>query len=344
MLEQINKPKTDWILKGLRRGSVGFLIAPPDSGKSYVALSIAYELATGLDLLGVNGNPLKPKRTLYWPVEDGCENASSRIIKHFDDIHDSHVDNIIDRVNLRDSSEPIGFSRKATNTAEESKAREEIDRLIEDCRDYDLLIIDTIREAMGSADEVEDDMAINRILKEVAKKGDVAIIAIHHPTKATARGQDAISSVSGSGLSYTAANSRLHFYIKADQKSPDKKTLMHTKANFIVNKDDKINAPILWTSNNLPFVRRDGLSELLSNAKDRTEYKPVLEDVRITKRVDSSPKYEVREPLVIDPDESKLTEESKRRATENSNQVITDEMREKLRAHREKGGSRRSKS
>ncbi|MDP2556840.1 hypothetical protein Q8W15_04845 [Photobacterium damselae subsp. piscicida] len=67
--ESLANSNKEQILKGLFRGSVGFLIAPPDSGKSYLSLSIAYEMALPeYPLIGVRDGENKVLRTLIWPI------------------------------------------------------------------------------------------------------------------------------------------------------------------------------------------------------------------------------------------------------------------------------------
>ena len=85
----------DQILKGLFRGNFAFLIASPDSGKSYLSLSIAYELACPEhQLIGVTASPSNPLKTLIWPIEDSLVGIIPRVKKHLSSFSEAIKDKI----------------------------------------------------------------------------------------------------------------------------------------------------------------------------------------------------------------------------------------------------------
>jgi len=327
LVKEVNKEGKDWILNGLRRGGVGFIIAPPDSGKGYLCLSIAYELATGINLIGVIAEEQDQLKTLYWPIEDGTENTAARILKHLDDMNEQSRLLCQKNINLYASQNSIACSNKLINTEMYNLALNEKNKLIKAAQHYDLLIIDTMREAMGSADEVIDDSLINILLKEIADRAGVAILAIHHPTKAVARGTETVNSVSASGLSQTIANSRVNLYIQNKTKGVGS-YLQHIKANFVSN-ENKINkASIFWSDASLPYLHENELKKLnYSSIHDQFE----------TKRIDTSVVKQL-EPKVINPDDILLSEESKRMALQKieDEKVINDDLIEQLKRHRKK--------
>jgi RecA-family ATPase len=330
----------DWVLNGLRRGSVAFLIAPPDSGKGYTCLSIAYELATQVNLLGVRYAHAPRTKTLYWPVEDGVENTADRILSHFNDISEEFQKICEDNIKLYNSTDPIACSNKTRSLEIISQVNHAKKNLIEEATKYDVLIIDTIREAMGSADEVADDHIINVTLKEIAKKANVSIIAVHHPTKNVARGVESVSSVSGSGLSYTIANSRLHMYIECiTKKDKTIHKLRHIKANFLNNKE-RLNCPMLWSENDLPYIHSNMLNKLKFSHSDNElistitktpsdAKKPIIKNLTVN--------FERKEPKVINTEMKVLSQESisKGKAQAESEQVITSDLVAQLKKHRD---------
>ncbi len=340
----LNQDK-DWLLKGLRRGNIAFLIAPPDSGKGYVCLSLAYELATGLDLLGIRHDESPPLKTLYWPVEDAVENTSDRILEHFQRISESYQTVFEKYISLYDSSEPIACSGKLLNSPVANSVMKAKEGLIKAASNYDLLIIDTIREAMGSADEVNDDYIINSTLKEISDKAGVSILAVHHPTKNVARGVESVSSVSASGLSYTIANSRLHLYLskKKNKDKTEEHRLMHVKANFL-NHKERIDTVLKWTENSIPFIQKkmvDKLSVEKDNdagecKKDGKEINNAIEENKSTTESVTTRSEGRKMPKVLDIEKGYISQESivKEKETLEREQVIDGELIDALKRHR----------
>lgn len=222
--DYLSKNTRDNILVGLKRGSTGFLIAPPDTGKSYICLSIAYELALPAmpSLIGVRANQNKPYRTLIWAPEDGVDGTCERISNHLASFSDSICKDLETNVSIYPNDD--AFSDVT------------ISCLMEEAKDYDLLIIDTLREAIGALDEVKDDAKIRIWLDKIAKGADVAILVVHHPTKEISRGQGIVNSVAGSGLSSTLSKSKLHLYAYIIKS---RLCIRHIKSNY-VPVDEKI--------------------------------------------------------------------------------------------------------
>lgn len=247
--EHLNITRKDYVLKGLVRGGVGFLIAPPDTGKSHLCLTIAYELATGCDLLSVSQSS-QPLRTLLWLVEDCVSETLIRVETHLPAFTKRQREKIAEGVSIYTRNDPI-CQRTPADPIINSAALEE---LICAAKDFDLLIIDTLRVAIGTTDEVKDDSLIRQTLNKLATEADVALLVVHHPTKNVSRGNDVINSVSGSGLSSTLSQSKLHFYLNklSDKAGKVTTTLQHIKANY-VSRDDRIETPVRlkWTENSL---------------------------------------------------------------------------------------------
>ncbi len=242
--------ETQYILKGLSKKRIGFIVSGPDVGKGFLCLSIAYELATDLPLLNLKGGKGTFK-TLYWPIEDGVEEIAKRMLCHMAFFPDFVKEQISSNVSLWDSSTPLCQLRNGSEVPGSEAARNE---LISACQDYDLLIIDTIREAAGNADEIEDDNLIKSIIQEIAVKGDVAVLLVHHLTKAVIRGTEKISNVSGSGFSRTQANSRMHLYLEKIEPKQSNEPLLklsHIKANYIPKTERLHQSPLKWTGASL---------------------------------------------------------------------------------------------
>lgn len=328
-------PAPEFILPGLPRGDIGMLIAPPDSGKSMLCLTIAYELATGRSLLGIANEASTPRRTLYWPSEDGVHQAFSRITQHLGAFNKHEQKQIAKNVTVRSSSEAIVAPGRSKDGSERESARVARDELIEEAKQYDLLIIDTIREAIGLADEVEDDIRIKAALQLIGREAGVAVLVVHHPTKNVVRGLESVSTASASGLSRTIAKSRCHLYIQMKQDPKGKRPsteyqLLQTKANFLparqrLNIDLQFNEFLLLIAKDadLSLATEDQSTALTqpsesteSIAAEQPEYRP-------------EPR---KKPRTISVDPELFTEESERRAQDSKQDQmkVREELIEKL--------------
>lgn len=328
---------THYVMKGLSKQRIGFIVSGPDVGKGYLCLSIAYELGSDLKLLNLKANDRYIK-TLYWPVEDGVSEVATRMLGHLESFPEHIAKQISENVSLWDSSDPLCALR---NGSEIPGSDEHRNSLIEACKSFDLLIVDTIREAAGNANEVDDDNLVKNILKEIATKADVAILLVHHLTKAVIKGQEKVSNVSGSGFSRTQANSRMHLYLeKIDEKrgSGSNLRLSHIKANYIKKEDRLNNLPLQWTENNLlcafqPKMSKEPSYSPTSVHAEETNFDINLADVLANKR-----HIEEVEPVTINIGEKQLSQKSidlqisKKKELE----LVSDDDREKLRQFNER--------
>ncbi|MEL4252610.1 AAA family ATPase [Shewanella xiamenensis] len=246
------KNTKDFVLMGLQRKCIGLLVAPPDTGKSYFSISLGYELATTLPIIGLTEQSIS-QNVVYWPLEDGVAIASDRIQKSLDTFSADNQKLIGAHFFLYEGETPICSSKRLINTPEYQLVNEEKNRLIEKLIQVkaDLLIIDTLRESIGSADEVEDDYQVKMVLEEIAHKANCAILAIHHPTKSVSRGSEDVSTVSPSGFSLLGSKSKLHLYLKKTHKKDiTNLELIFSKANYI---DMELRAvrSLYWAANSM---------------------------------------------------------------------------------------------
>lgn len=304
--EKLNTIDSEQILSGLFRGGIGFLIAPPDSGKSYLCLSIAYELALPNypNIVGLKNSNSKPFKTLLWSVEDGLVGTLPRVKAHLQSFSEIVKGLLESHISLYDRYDPICCASSLVGKPEGSRAAKSLELLIEESKHFDLVIIDTLRDAAGSAKEVEDDYVIRTTLEKLAREADVAVLVVHHPTKEVSRGKEVINSVSGSGLSSTLSKSKLHYYLDRSRDKGKQIQIRHTKANYL-SVEEQFRDPIAlsWSSSSL--IHRADLSiDELIESKQRAR--------RIRKNLPSLPAV----PRVIEREESLLSGESIRLAEE----------------------------
>ena len=237
----------NFVISGLGKGKVGFLLSGPDIGKSYFCLSLAYELSSSLSLLGLKSQS-HPIRVLYWPVEDGAQSTSIRMLPHLESFSDSVRQELKQNFSLWSDPNPFCTLRNGVEIQSSPTQRAE---LIEAAKQYDLLIIDTLREAAGNAHEVDDDLVVKNILKDIAIQADAAVLVVHHLNKDTVKGKERITNVSGSGYSTAQANARL---ILSIEKKGSKLTYSQLKANFVSQEDKRQDILLDWSGSGYLFA------------------------------------------------------------------------------------------
>ena len=251
------------ILKGLGKGEIGIILSMPDMGKGYTCLSLAYELALQKPLLGLYSENNRSSKVLYWPAEDKAVTALNRVSLHFDFFQSDIRDKLAQQVQIVDHPD-IGCSQHATKDRK-VEVEKHINNFIELAKEYDLVIIDTLREAFGDADEVIDDMSVKNTLQKIALEADVAIVATHHITKAAARGEERISNVSGSGFSRTLANARWQLALhEIKDKKKTIRVMSHVKANNVSQNDRFNDIPYSFTPTSMCITPLNLLSEIVT--------------------------------------------------------------------------------
>ena len=240
------------VLYGLPKGKYGFLISTPDTGKSYCCLSLAYEIASGTKIMGLAASS-EPKRVLYWPVEDGTAVTMGRIAKHLKHFSRDVIKSVTNNLKIYESQEYL-----CTPLQDSSYASERfLDGFADLAKGYDLVIIDTVREATGACHEVKDDKVIKLALKRLTDRSNAAVLVTHHLTKDASRGNEPITSISGSGLSETLANSRYQIMIQKKQKKRgwgEDYFISHIKKNYVPREYVLVDKTFNWTDCSLPYV------------------------------------------------------------------------------------------
>ena len=250
-LENLNKNYAQkFVFKGLKKNSCALILSPPDIGKSHLCLSMAIELATEMHIFGFKNND-QPLKVIYWPIEDGVDIAAERLNSVMDSF-DGMTQTLIERnLSLLDSDFPIACSPmdmvSKGYASETDSNRAALINLVKKAK-CDVLIIDTLREAVGSADEVEDDYVIKKTIDEIANLADTSIILVHHVTKNVAKGNEKPSSVSQSGLSRLGSKSKLHLSLFKDKS--DLLVLGFTKANYLKPKE-RVDLQLDWNESGL---------------------------------------------------------------------------------------------
>ncbi|WP_076415093.1 AAA family ATPase [Shewanella sp. UCD-KL12] len=271
-----NTAKNNYILKGLQRKGVAFINAAPDTGKSFLSLSIAVECATSLNLLGLKltDDPLK---VAYWPAEDNIHITGERLQEVLDNLDSDSIESIGRNFALIDSIDPICSSKKASEDEKQAVSTNKA-RLINILigNKTKVLIIDTVRSAIGSADEVDDDYQIKKTIVDIAEAADCAIFIVHHVTKAVAQGKVTKSAVSQSGLSILGSYSKLHLMLHHETRRDVTETILSfSKANYLKQSEKE---PVTVAIKN-GLMRAQGFTRLKPSKPSKPIMEPVVSNV-----------------------------------------------------------------
>ncbi len=186
-------PTLDFVLPGLVVGTVGSIVAPGATGKSWFALQLAAIVGTGIDTMSLGFDGLKTGRVLLLAAEDPQEVLWARLRALSGRLAPEHRINLIKNVDIAPCVGKSGDLSDDGLTANQ----------IIQCGKYRLIIIDTLsRWHSGDENSRKDAVLVMRNLEKVAIQTGAAIIFLHHTSKfAAINGQGAEQQASrGSGV------------------------------------------------------------------------------------------------------------------------------------------------
>jgi len=193
-------PELDFVWPGFLAGTVGALVAPGATGKSFWALEAAMSIAcsvAGGDV--VNLKPQHTGRVVYFAGEDPPPALIRRI--HAIGQHLDHAAREAIAENL--TLEPI--MGKRLNVMDEAHLR----RVIEYSAGARLIVLDTLSRIHNLDENSNGDMArLVTTLEHVAASTGAAVLYLHHVSKATAREGQADQQQAARGASALIDNAR----------------------------------------------------------------------------------------------------------------------------------------
>ena len=214
-----SEPK--YSLKGLLSGHLGMLIAAPGIGKSHLAISIGMEHSSSYDFLGISARK-EPKRTLIISTEDDYSILGERLTNKYSELDNSVKHEIDENLDFLAEIEPLVIPA-TSSPAELMNHHQYLSELKTIMKKYDLVIIDTVTEAIGACDEVKDDRLIKNTFKQLAKDSGASILLVHHVNKDEIRGKQSINMASGAGLTTIIRLAKLILSLSHDGKKSSTK-------------------------------------------------------------------------------------------------------------------------
>ena len=220
--------KLDFSLKGLLKSHIGMLIAAPNVGKSHLALCLAMEHASSMTLVGMTACS-EPKKTLVLSSEDGAAVIQERMQKKLESCSLGLKNELNDHLHFMTDMEPIVVPPDSS-VAELSENRDYLNRLVDVFSQFDLVIVDTVTEAIGRCEEVRHDRLIKNTFQELAQKSGASLLLVHHVNKDEIRGNQEITMASGAGLTSIMRLTKCLFTLKSNK---DGLSIKYLKSNYL---------------------------------------------------------------------------------------------------------------
>ncbi|MHB8355405.1 MAG: AAA family ATPase [Vulcanimicrobiaceae bacterium] len=274
-------PPLDMVLRGLRPGAVGALIAPGGMSKSYLALQICAEVASGGAYadLGLVPEEAKPARAIYFGAEDDAEVLHQRLYALGTHLTPETQALVADNKScLLDVVTTIGVSRPLMSAAREIDAelREQITAYALGAR---LVFLDPLRQLHdGDENDSRDVTIILRALAQIAHESGAAIIYVHHSRKGAALDRDTSDASAARGSVALTDNVR---YVLALSRLSDARIkeygVAENDASWYVTLDHAKVSHIAIPPTMLLHRRADGTlyhDEITENAREIDRAKP----------------------------------------------------------------------
>jgi RecA-family ATPase len=201
----IEPPELDFIWPGFLAGTVGALVAPGATGKSFFALEAAMSIAcsvAGGDLVGLT--PAHTGRVVYLAGEDPQPALVRRVHAIGQHLNQSAREAIAENLML----EPI--MGKRLNVMDEAHLR----RVIEYSAGARLIVLDTLSRIHSLDENSNGDMAhLVSVLEHNAATTGAAVLYLHHVNKGSARDGQTDQQQAARGASALIDNARWCGYV-----------------------------------------------------------------------------------------------------------------------------------
>ena len=198
-------PALDFIWQGFLSGTVGALVAPGASGKSYFALEAAMSIAcsvAGGDLVGLT--PRHNGKVVYLAGEDPAPALIQRVHAIGQHLPASAREEVAQNLTL----EPV--MGKRINVMDDRH----LARVIEFCTDARLIVIDTLSRIHQLDENSNGDMAhLVATLEHLAATTGASVLYLHHVSKASAMQGQGDQQQAARGASALVDNARWCGYV-----------------------------------------------------------------------------------------------------------------------------------
>ncbi|SMC28255.1 hypothetical protein SAMN02746041_03213 [Desulfacinum hydrothermale DSM 13146] len=206
----------DYVLPGLKSGTVGTLVSPGGSGKSMFALEAAVTVAGGPDLLALTRTGWKHTtgRVVYLTAEDGEDILGIRLKSIGAFLNSSELTTICENLYIA----PLdGYGVDIMN-------RFWKDYILNETYDARLVIFDTLRCFHRLEENSSGEMTLLvEYMKQICRTNNTTIIFLHHTNKMSALNNVGDVQQASRGSSVLTDNVRWQSYLVGMSKSEAKK-------------------------------------------------------------------------------------------------------------------------
>lgn len=274
-------PAIDFVLDGLPVGTVGSIVAPGSTGKSFFALEILLDLATGRNFLGM-GIKETSKKSLYLTLEDPLDVLRRRIF-HMNTVFKLSQDEqnkFIERTDIVSRDKSSDLIHLVNERGEINKQRLNQFKNYLAKKQYRLIIFDTMRRFHGANENDSASMSnLISCFEQIAetkhatdKTPSSAILFLHHTNKTSsynntgnqqsaARGSAAITDNVRFQLNLNVPNDKTEYELISDRGGENIQHIKSTRTQYVLVNYSKTN----YVSMSETYVlKRDANSGILT--------------------------------------------------------------------------------
>lgn len=211
-----NKPKPlDFVFPGFLAGTVGTIVAPGATGKSYLTLEAAMGVActvAGGDLLDVR--PENTGRSVYIAAEDPESVVKQRLHAIGAHLNQEARESIAENVDI----EPVLGSRL------DLMRDDHRERVIRHCEGARIVILDTLSRVHSLDENSNGEMSkLFGVLEQIGAETGAAVLFLHHTSKAASFGEQTDHQHASRGASLLTDNARFAAsLVKMTEREADK--------------------------------------------------------------------------------------------------------------------------
>lgn len=207
-------PQLDLVLPGMLQGTVGALISPGGAGKSYTALQIAIQIASGVDTIGWK-QCLRKGRVAYLAAEDPESALHFRLHELGKMLNPQNRKDVADQLTIY----PLVGEKDRINLLDPATEH----GLLDLAKEHRLIILDTLRRFHVANENDSGDMAkVVSSMEYVAAQTGSSVLFLHHSSKSSAMGGTVDEQQSSRGSSVLVDNVRWQGFLSGMSKAEAK--------------------------------------------------------------------------------------------------------------------------
>ena len=211
---ETDPPPRDFVLPGFMAGTVGALVSPGATGKSWWALEAAIDVSTpGVDLLGLGVQQHGP--AIYLSIEDPDTEMWHRLraIRKHEHLTAEQAQRVATNLRI------LPLIGRSVDLLENHWLTAFIDLAIGQINPR-LIIVDTLSRAHTADENSNGDMArVLNALQKMATETGAAVLFLHHIGKGSARAKEGSDQTAARGASALIDNARWGAYV--EKMAPD---------------------------------------------------------------------------------------------------------------------------